>query len=71
MALSKVLYTCLGGAISVIILLIGSWMTGQNASGQIQDHRIATLESHYAVMDERLLDIQHRLQELKEQIDGK
>lgn len=69
MPLSKVLWTCLTGATILITMLLGSWGASVNAHQAQAESRDTTLENHYAVMDQRLMDIQERLAEIRKQLE--
>lgn len=52
--LSKVLWTALTGAVTVIALLIGSWMSDVNRHQEQLEQRQTIQEAHYASIQEDL-----------------
>ncbi len=64
--INKLLLTGLGGALSVIVLLVGSWMQSMAAQVQILDQRTATMEQHYAAIQADLTSMKQDLQDVKD-----
>lgn len=55
MTLPKIIFTALGGACSVIILLIASWAQSLEKRAETMDMRVSTIEQHYASIDAKQL----------------
>ena len=68
--MNRLLFTTLGGAASIIVLLVGSWASNVNAKQNAQDARITRLEQHYASIEQELEDVKIGIVDLDSDVKG-
>jgi len=68
MPLSKLLWSSLYGAATIVALLVGSWMRDVTVQQNLAEQRLNLVESRYAAIDQDLRDLREDLHDLKSEI---
>jgi len=70
MTLSRVLWSALIGSLMLVAGLTGSWASNTSAHLSSHDHQLDVLNAAEARQDQALIDINQRLQDIRQLIEN-